>query len=491
MITTATQSEASGTHTDGNYWQRQAAAILLESMQGGAYLLDATGRIRWVSPTAAGLLGWEPAALLGQHPHGLFHHRQEEDALNLDACCLLCSSAYHRAYQAHAEFFRRKDGTGFPVACSRTPLPSTDGHSGSLVVFRDITQQTQEEKKELDSIASRIAVSALLETSIEPLSMRRQMEVALDIILSVPWLSIQFKGSIAILDEESGMLTIQASKGLDKRLLTLCERIPMGHCLCGLAAQTRQTVFADHLDERHHIRFPDMADHGHYCLPILSRGKLLGVLNCYIPANAPYRPEEEAFLATAANTLAGIIERRLLETQLLKAQEQLAHAASHDGMTNLPNKTLFLEHLAQTIARSRREKTKMALLFIDLDRFKQVNDTFGHKTGDLLLIEVARRIREALRESDLVARLGGDEFTAILGQMAVPEDATLVAKKIIDLLQAPFHLEGHVCLIGSSIGISLFPEHGETADLLIRHADLAMYEVKQSGRNNFALFKPS
>ncbi|MEO5349116.1 MAG: diguanylate cyclase [Magnetococcus sp. YQC-3] len=491
MKKTAKQANNFLTRSDATRWEPEAAALLLETTQSGAYRLDVAGHIQWVNPMAAHLLGREASELLGKAPHALFHYHHANGTPYPEAGCLLCSNAHRNAHQAHYEFFWHKDGTGFPVEYTRMPIAHEGSVQGSLVVFRDITQQRQQEKKELDSIASRIAISALLETSIEPISLRRQMEVALEIILSVPWLSIQFKGSIAILDEASGTLVTQASMGLDERLLTLCKKIPMGHCLCGLAAQTRQTIFANQLDERHHIRFPDMEEHGHYCLPILSRSRLLGVLNCYIPAGALYQPEEEAFLATAANTLSGIIERRQLESQLLKTQEQLAHAATHDGMTNLPNKALFLEHLARSVALARRDKERMALLFIDLDRFKQVNDTFGHEVGDLLLIEVARRIKEALRESDLVARLGGDEFTAILRQIKTEEDATLVARKIIDQLQSPFHLKGHVCLIGSSIGISLFPEHGETADLLIRHADIAMYAVKQSGRNNFALFKHS
>ena len=143
--------------------------------------------------------------------------------------------------------------------------------------------------------------------------MERQLDVALDIILSVPWLSIEFKGSVFIMDEEEeNVLVLQAQKGFPSSLLVQCARVPLGHCLCGLAAQKRQTVFSHALDERHAITFPGIPEHGHYCLPILAKGNLLGVLNCYVPHGVSYDAEVEAFLTSAANTLAGIIERRHL-----------------------------------------------------------------------------------------------------------------------------------------------------------------------------------
>lgn len=355
--------------------------------------------------------------------------------------------------------------------------------------IKDLMESVVESSSSFErSLASRIAISALLETSIEPISMSRQMDVALEIILSVPWLSIQFKGSIFTIDESGDTLILQASKGFHESILIQCNRIPLGHCLCGLAAQSRQTVFTNHLDERHGIRFPGMDEHGHYCLPILSKSQLMGVLNCYIPAYRHYQPDEEAFLTTVANTLAGIIERRQLESQLAQAREQLSHAATHDGMTGLPNKSLFLEHFNQSLATARREKNIMALLFIDLDRFKYVNDTFGHDVGDMLLVEVSQRLKSILRSSDLVARLGGDEFAAILNNIVSQDDAIQVSKKILDLMQLPFYLKQHECHIGSSIGISIFPEHGDNADILIKNADLAMYAVKKGGRNSFSVF---
>lgn len=132
----------------------------------------------------------------------------------------------------------------------------------------------------------------------------------------------------------------------------------------------------------------------------------------------------------------------------------------------------------------------MAVLFIDLDRFKYVNDTFGHETGDLLLVQVANVIHGLLREVDTVARMGGDEFTVILSSIVQAGDAILVAKKIIAQLQQPFLILGHTCEIGTSIGISLFPSHASDAEVLLKKADVAMYRVKEAGRNDFLVYRP-
>lgn len=464
--------------------------LLLDATQEGIYGLDTQGYITFINPAASRMLNMEKRELLGQPPHPTFHHSYPDGTpYPQEACSACCISSSSTIHHTDNESFWRKDNSSFFVEYTISPIHQNGRFKGAVVVFRDVTRQKQMEKKDLNSTASRIAISALLETSIEPMTMARQLNIALNIILSVPWLSLEYKGAIFTVDNESNTLLLQAQKGLSTHLLTLCERVPEGNCLCGLAAQTRQTIFADRVDDRHNISYPGMADHGHYCLPITSKGELVGVLSCYIPVNSCYDSAVEAFLTTAANTLAGIIEQRQLEAKLLEIQENLAYTATHDNLTNLPNRSLFREQLQQNLARARREKKRVAILFIDLDQFKQVNDTYGHETGDMLLIEASKRIKETLRESDSVARLGGDEFTAILGTVFSKADATFVAQKIVNLLQKPFHLNGHTCHIGSSIGISLFPDHGQEPSTLMQKADTAMYAVKQSGRNNFLVFE--
>ncbi|MBF0381732.1 MAG: diguanylate cyclase [Magnetococcales bacterium] len=462
-------------------------------------------------------------------------------------------------------------------------------------------------------IETRIAISALLETSLEPLPLQKQLTHALDIILSISWLSVEYKGSIYLLNEESGKLELTAQRFLNKNMLAKCAVLDIGECLCGMAAQTREIVFKSCIDNDHTIHFDGINEHGHFCIPLLRRDRLLGVLNLYVPHNHQRTLEEDAVLSTIGNTLASIIESRYVENALEKerhfiatvldttsalvavlsldgrieqinrayeqlsgypiaaavgqmlwdpvvtieedakcmkdhilntvsnqnpnvcesqcktvdgkiriiswantalvdingkikniiatgidvtrhreAEKKLEQLAHYDSLTKLPNRYLFTELLCQTILRTRRNKGRLAVLFMDLDRFKDVNDRLGHDIGDLLLVEVAKRIRNLLRINDIVARLGGDEFTIILSDDGpTVENIKLVGHKIIHALQQPFNIQQHICKIGSSIGISRYPEDGNSSEILIKKADIAMYAVKNSGRNQFLLYSPS
>ncbi len=174
-----------------------------------------------------------------------------------------------------------------------------------------------------------------------------------------------------------------------------------------------------------------------------------------------------------------------------QAQARIEFLALHDALTQLPNRDYLTQRLESITALARRHNSALAVLFLDLDNFKTVNDSLGHPVGDELLREVARRISATVRDSDVVSRLGGDEFVVVLSEIASSDDASLVAQKLLELVSAPVLVEGHRVHVSPSIGISLFPADGETADDLIRHADAAMYHAKDSGRGNFKFFRPA
>lgn len=181
------------------------------------------------------------------------------------------------------------------------------------------------------------------------------------------------------------------------------------------------------------------------------------------------------------------IFRDITERKL--AEEHLEFLANFDPLTGLPNRRLFFDRLGQSLLSAQRQEHFVGLLFLDLDRFKEVNDSFGHAVGDLLLKEVAERLAQSLRLSDSVARMGGDEFTVILTKIVDPEDAAIVAKRIVDSLARPFYIEGRVASIGVSIGISIYPIDGEDPDELLKNADTAMYRAKGEGSNLFRYFQ--
>jgi diguanylate cyclase (GGDEF)-like protein len=176
-------------------------------------------------------------------------------------------------------------------------------------------------------------------------------------------------------------------------------------------------------------------------------------------------------------------------TERKRAEQKIAHLAHYDYLTDLPNRALLLDVLNHSIALARRNKHKAAILFLDLDGFKKVNDTLGHDAGDLLLKAVSGRLKETIRDSDMVARVGGDEFILVLDNIESDANATLVARKIIGALSIPFDLMGLPAHIGGSIGISMFPNDAESPSGLVKQADEAMYLAKQSGKNTFRFFR--
>ncbi|NGZ86939.1 putative bifunctional diguanylate cyclase/phosphodiesterase [Duganella aceris] len=178
-------------------------------------------------------------------------------------------------------------------------------------------------------------------------------------------------------------------------------------------------------------------------------------------------------------------------TDRKRAEEVISYQAYHDILTDLPNRMLFKDRLGLAVIQAKRKLTELAVMFVDLDRFKLVNDTLGHVKGDELLQQVASRLKDCLRRGDTLARQGGDEFTIVLPELRDRQDAKAIADKFLESLQKPFDLDGHEVHISASIGIAVYPTDGETIDELLRHADIAMYQVKALGKNGHSFYHNS
>lgn len=175
-------------------------------------------------------------------------------------------------------------------------------------------------------------------------------------------------------------------------------------------------------------------------------------------------------------------------TERVRAEEKIRYQALHDLQTGLPNRMLFNDRLSLALANAHRRQGLLAVMFMDLDRFKTINDTLGHDIGDQLLQGVAKRLKDCLRESDTVARWGGDEFTLLLPEVIDVKEAANIAQRILEALKPAFNLEGHQLHITNSIGIALYPDDGEVAETLLKNADTALYRAKKQGRNNYQLY---
>jgi diguanylate cyclase (GGDEF)-like protein/PAS domain S-box-containing protein len=296
-------------------------------------------------------------------------------------------------------------------------------------------------------------------------------------------------GSVVLLDEDGMHVRSSIAPGLPDSFTRSLGGVAVGPRAgsCGAAMyRCERVITTDIARDPLWTDYRDLAlAHGlHACIstPILSqRGKALGAFAMYYGA-ARVPTETELGLADIASHIAGIaIERK-------QAEERIRHMAHHDELTGLPNRTLLGEHVELAIAQAERTRSKTALLFVDLDHFKHVNDSLGHQAGDRLLRSVARRLQNCMRKSDSLARLGGDEFVLILPGLKAEQDAAPIAQKLLDTLHQPFAVDGQELHVSGSIGISLYPTDGTDAEALMRAADIAMYHAKEKGRGNFQYF---
>lgn len=213
-------------------------------------------------------------------------------------------------------------------------------------------------------------------------------------------------------------------------------------------------------------------------VPLCAKRGVIGALvvqsDC---AETPYANKDIELLQFAAGQITPVIERKQMEAWL-------QYIAQHDPLTGLPNRELFRDRLQTALRLAERNQTRLAVLYLDLDKFKEVNDSLGHHVGDLLLQEAARRLRQCVRSSDTIGRVGGDEFLVLLNGISLREQVLSIAEEIRIALDRPFLLAAHPVHISLSIGIALYPEHGDDHMQLIRHADEAMYDAKKSGGNH-------
>jgi diguanylate cyclase (GGDEF)-like protein len=306
--------------------------------------------------------------------------------------------------------------------------------------------------------------------------------------------------TIAVPEPGEVFLRIAASKGENRerisstRFATSAD-IPEGRGLTGTAFRTKAPCIAnDFLSNAGVAHWHAQAKAGGTrsgaAFPLLRKGtESVGVLLFTASEKDVFSEDLVELLAKLAENISFALDNFDRADEKAKADERIEYLASHDSLTDLPNRDMFNQLLHFTIEAALRFERRFAVLFIDLDRFKIINDSLGHEAGDILLIEIARRLRHCLRACDVVARLGGDEFLVILERTAENKDVETVARMILSALSQPLQLSGHECHTTASIGIAMFPADGTDVQTLTKNADMAMYLAKEDGKNGFRFFK--
>lgn len=285
----------------------------------------------------------------------------------------------------------------------------------------------------------------------------------------------------AVVDNTSeGIVVTDASNTIIEVNQAYCEITGYGREeLIGKNPSINKSDFHD--DAFYQAMWSDLSEKGSWSGEIWDRRKDGSIFPKWLSINAI--KNDESVLTNYVGIFTDI-------SQIKETERKLEELAYYDPLTGLPNRALYQDRLKREMVNSDRAGTKMALMFIDLDRFKYVNDTLGHRAGDALLEQVAKRLVDGVRETDTVARLGGDEFTVILGGLSDMINVGRIAQGFIDKLQKPFRVEGQEVYVGASIGICVYPDDGEDDEVLNKNADIAMYEAKSAGRGQFHFFHP-
>ncbi|RZI41951.1 EAL domain-containing protein [Herbaspirillum sp. HC18] len=387
---------------------------------------------------------------------------------------------------------RRKDRSYFDVEVFGS-LMKLDGESATMGIMLDIS-----ERKRLD-LALRVLSAcnqALVRATDETALLNEVCRIIKDISgFPFAWVGFAEEGSIkkvrpaALAESDEGALATTVN-------YVTWDDSENGRGVTGTAIREgRVVVVRDMQTGAVHAPWRAfMVEHkivSAMSLPLKTGNRILGALTMYSHEQKAFSPNEVKVVEELADNLAYGITALRAEAARRQYAEQLEYHAGHDTLTGLPNRALLHDRLTQAVAYASRYCYSVWVLFLDLDRFKLVNDSLGHKAGDIVLKTIAARLQGAVRETDTVARLGGDEFVLVLPERIDERLATAVVQRIMDAVAQPLTVEGHEFVLGCSIGVAAYPSDGDDPESLIKHADIAMYRAKETGRNNFQFYMPA
>lgn len=415
---------------------------ITDTLGEGIYVTDMSGLVTFINPEAQRLLGWNQEALLGKNAHALFHYRKADGSHYAEQECVLCNVMNSgQAVKTSDEVLWCRNGEPIHIDVTSVPIIRDSQVCGAVVVFDDITK-----RKKIES-ALRASEKSL----------REIMEFA-----------------------PIGMAIVSLEGRFTKVNQALCNIV--GYSNEELLVTTFQEIthpddLAVDLDYVHQLLTGDI-DTYHMEKRYIRQDQSIVWVQLTVSIFRDEDNEPQYFIVQIEDITARKHE-----------YDEVTQKAYFDALTNLPNRRMLLTRLHQVHAHLQHSQKIAALLFLDLDHFKHINDTLGHDVGDGLLKEVARRLQECLRQGDTVARLGGDEFVILLPELKQREDAERVAQKILNSFMLPVHVSGHVIQVGVSVGVAVY-----AGDILVtvpdwmKQADKAMYEAKGAGRNGYHIY---
>jgi diguanylate cyclase (GGDEF)-like protein/PAS domain S-box-containing protein len=414
---------------------------LLDAVGDGIFVVDAMGRVTFVNPAALRMLGYAEEEMLGQMVHALIHHSHKDGSnYPVEDCPMYASYTKAVDSKVEDEVLWRKDGSYFHVDYFSTPIINDGKVEGVVVTFRDITERKREEE------------------------IIRQSEERYRTILDEmadAYYEVDITGNYTFVNDS----------------------------LCRHLGQTKEELLGTNV--RAQIVKEDIKTVYNAFKRIYTTGKPEKNI-CY---RIIRKDETIIFIENSGfplkNKKGEIIGFRGVGrdiTERKQSEEKIQYLATHDTLTGLPNRSMFSQLLNYAIKTAHRYQRQLAVLFLDLDRFKIINDTMGHDAGDQLLQEIAARLKQSLRTVDVVGRLGGDEFVILIEEVSDSNQVATVAHKILTSVIKPITLMGQESRITVSIGISMYPKDAQDEQSLMKNADIAMYLAKEEGKNNYQFY---
>jgi diguanylate cyclase (GGDEF)-like protein/PAS domain S-box-containing protein len=410
--------------------------LLMSATEEGIYGVDINGLCIFINPAGLKLLGYDSEdELLGKSIHEMVHHTYPDGSpYPKDQCRVKLATLKGESGHSDIEVHWRKDGTSFATEYWSHPIYKEDNIVGTVVTFIDITERV---------------------ATIEKLKYQAQVIA-------------QIKNSVVATDMEGNVTSW--NKGAEN-LFGYTEDFMLGKHISFVYPEEELPALESVIST--------LRSRGSHESEVRMQRKDGTDFYANLSLSVLYDENDQPV---------GMVGYSVDITEQKASQEAIWHQAHHDKLTGLPNRWLLQDRITQNVAIASREKRQGALMFLDLDQFKKVNDTLGHEFGDQVLLEVSLRLSRLVREGDTLARLGGDEFVMLLTTLHDIDEAADVARRVLIEMKQPFSIQGREVRLGASIGIAGYPIHGEDSDTLLKHADFAMYHANENGRDNYQFY---